>query len=107
MGISSLVYPGLSNKIVGVGKSAPVLHPLRMRDGSIDAKVSVELQSRVPRRMFVKYKLKWKVFCFQENFRDGSIENPYYKPTQVGELSIQRRSRELFLRNSAIQLDVS
>ena len=40
-------------------------------------------------------------FYFQENPREGNTNKPYRKPTQVGELSIQRRSGELSLRNSA------
>jgi hypothetical protein len=38
---------------------------------------------------------------FQEKLREEPLDCPYRKPTQVGGVSIPRRVRERWLRNSA------
>jgi len=39
--------------------------------------------------------------CFREKLREEPLSRPYRKPTQVGGVSIPRRVRERWLRNSA------
>lgn len=85
-----------SNKIGEVGKSASRPKQFGLDYGCKSIIYTIELRVS-----------NWKVFCFQEKIRKGKQCKPYRKPTQVGELSIHRRSRELSLRNSAIKLDVS
>jgi hypothetical protein len=41
------------------------------------------------------------ILCFQEKLREEFLDCPYRKPTQVGGVSIPRRVRECWLRNSA------
>ena len=45
--------------------------------------------------------VNWVVPCFQEKPLSEPISQPYRKRTHVGEERILRRSRELWLRNSA------
>jgi hypothetical protein len=50
----------------------------------------------------VKLRLRNSVIpCFQEKLREEPLCRPYRKPTQVGGVSIPRRVRERWLRNSA------
>ena len=54
--------------------------------------------SRVRGELFIE-RSNWK--WFQEKPLSFSLTRPYRKPTQVGEMSILRRLRELGRRNSA------